>query len=86
MSESIVLFILFLLSILKKIVAVNMINWLLLTYAITRVPNPITGGRAVPINEIGIAIIVFEIAYIVITVLILVKERRMRVSDKEHLR
>ena len=59
---------------------------LMILYASTRVPNPITGGRALPRNEIGIAIIVFEIAYIVITGIILVKERRIKVSDKEHLR
>src|SRR5919198_3947052 len=33
---------------------------LMIIYAITRVPNPITGGRALPINEIGIAIMVLE--------------------------
>ena len=59
---------------------------LVILYAITRAPNPITGGRALPTNEIGIAIIVFEIAYIVITGIILVKERRITVSDKEQLR
>src|ERR687885_1968435 len=59
---------------------------LVILYGVTRVPNPITGGRALPTNEIGIAIIVFEIAYIVITGIILVKERRITVSDKEQLR
>ena len=37
-------------------------------------------------NEIAIAIIVFETAYIVITGIMLGKERRMKVSHKEHLR
>ena len=55
-------------------------------YAMTEVSDPITGGLAVPINEIGIAIMVFEVAYIVITGIILVKERRIKLSAKEHLR
>jgi hypothetical protein len=37
------------------------------------VPNPITEGRALPINEIGVAIEVFQIAYIVITAIIIAK-------------
>jgi hypothetical protein len=45
---------------------------------LTRVPNPITEGRALPINEIGVAIEVFQIAYIVITAIIIAKERGER--------
>jgi uncharacterized membrane protein HdeD (DUF308 family) len=56
---------------------------LVILYAIMRVPNPLTGGRAAPTNEIGIAITLFEIAYIAITAIILVKERRRR-SAKEN--
>jgi hypothetical protein len=48
---------------------------LIILWTVTRAPNPITEGRALPISEIGIAIEVFQIAYIVITVIILVKER-----------
>ena len=44
---------------------------LIILWTITRAPNPITEGRALPINEIGIAIEVFQIAYIVITAIIL---------------
>jgi hypothetical protein len=50
------------------------------------VPNPLTGGRPAPTNEIGISIVVFQIAYIAITALILIRERRIKVSDKEQLR
>jgi hypothetical protein len=53
---------------------------LTILWALTRVPNPITGGRAIPIDEIGIAIVVFQIAYIVITVIIIAKERSRRVQ------
>jgi hypothetical protein len=49
---------------------------LIIMWAVTRMSgNPIT-GRGGPLNEIGIAIQVFQIAYVVITVIILVKERR----------
>jgi len=37
--------------------------------------NPIT-GRGGPISEMAIAIVIFQIAYVVITSIILVKERR----------
>ena len=44
-------------------------------WAMTRMPgNPITGGG--PINEIGVAIQVFQIAYVVLSAIIIVKERR----------
>jgi hypothetical protein len=44
-------------------------------WVITRIPdNPIT-GRGGPISEMAIAVELFQIAYIVITAVILVKER-----------
>ena len=47
---------------------------LIIMWVMTRVPgNPIT-GRGGPINEIGIAIQIFQIAYIVLTVIIIGKE------------
>ena len=51
---------------------------LIILWTVTRVPNPITEGRALPINEIGVAIEVFQIAYIVITAIIIAKERSER--------
>jgi hypothetical protein len=54
---------------------------LIILWAITRVPgNPIT-GRGGPINEIGIAIEVFQIAYIVLTAIIIGKETTTRRSQ-----
>jgi hypothetical protein len=45
-------------------------------WAMTRMPgNPIT-GRGGPVNEMGVAIEVFQIAYVIITSIIIVKERR----------
>jgi hypothetical protein len=53
---------------------------LIILWAITRVPgNPIT-GRGGPINEIGIAIEVFQIAYIVLTAIIIKKERNREIQ------
>jgi hypothetical protein len=47
--------------------------------------NPIT-GRGGPINEIGIAIQIFQIAYIVLTVIIIGKEtttiRRQTIKER----
>ena len=49
---------------------------LIIMWAMTRVPgNPIT-GRGGPISDMGIAIEVFQIAYVVITAIIIAKERR----------
>src|ERR687885_1391652 len=58
---------------------------LVILYAVTRVSNPLTGGRPAPTNEIGIAIMVFQIAYIAITAIILVRERRIKISDRQQL-
>ena len=49
---------------------------LIIMWAITRMPgNPIT-GRGGPISEMAIAIEVFQIAYVIITSIIIAKERR----------
>ena len=60
---------------------------LVILYAATRLPNQLTGGRPAPTNEIGISILIFEIAYIAITSKILIRERRIKkVRDREQLR
>jgi hypothetical protein len=52
-------------------------------WVITRVPdNPIT-GRGGPINERAIAVEVFQIAYVVITAVIIAKERTRKPSTIE---
>jgi hypothetical protein len=49
---------------------------LIIIWAITRMPgNPIT-GREGPISEMGIAVEIFQIAYVVITAIIIAKERK----------
>jgi hypothetical protein len=59
---------------------------LMILYAMTRVPNPITNGRALSISGIGIAIEIFQIAFIIITALILAKERTIHTSQRQELR
>jgi hypothetical protein len=55
---------------------------LVILWAMTKMPgNPIT-GRGGPINEIGIAIQVFQIAYIVITAIIISKRSNQTIKDK----
>jgi hypothetical protein len=55
-------------------------------WVITRIPdNPIT-GRGGPINERAIAVEIFQIAYVAITVLIMVKERIRKPSSIEEKR
>jgi hypothetical protein len=60
---------------------------LIIMWVITRMPdNPII-GRGGPINEIGIAIEVLQITYVVITAIIIVKESKKgaRISPKEKI-
>jgi hypothetical protein len=51
-------------------------------WAITRMPgNPIT-GRGGPISDMAIAIEVFQIAYVIITAIIIARERRGHIREK----
>jgi hypothetical protein len=59
---------------------------LIILWAITRVPNPITNGRAIPINSISIATELFEFAFIIITAIIVVRQGRLAPKEKEQLR
>jgi hypothetical protein len=59
---------------------------LLIIWAVTRVPNPITGGRALSINPMSIVTELFEYAFIIITVILVARERKMHVSQKDSLR
>ena len=59
---------------------------LVIIWAITRIPgNPIT-GRGGPIGEMAIAVEIFQIAYVVITIIILVKESHgQKISPKQKI-
>ena len=53
---------------------------LIIMWVMTRIPgNPIT-GRGGPISEMAVAIEVFQIAYIIITAIIIAKESRSSIS------
>jgi uncharacterized membrane protein YuzA (DUF378 family) len=55
---------------------------LIIIWVITRMPgNPIT-GRGGPIGEMAIVIEIFQIAYIIITSIIIVKERRGHIRSE----
>jgi hypothetical protein len=54
---------------------------LIIMWAITRMPgNPIT-GRGGPISEMGIAVEIFQVAYIIITAIIILRERRGHIKE-----
>ncbi len=49
---------------------------LIILWAITRVPNPLT-NRGLPVNEMGIAAQVFQVAYVALLALFIAKGRRV---------
>jgi hypothetical protein len=54
---------------------------LIIMWVMTRVPgNPIT-GRGGPISEMAVAIEVFQVAYIIITAIIIAKESKSSISQ-----
>jgi hypothetical protein len=59
---------------------------LIIMWAITRMPgNPIT-GRGGPISDMAIAIEVFQIAYVIITAIIIARERRGHIREKTKIK
>ena len=59
---------------------------LIIIFFVTRVPNPITGGRALPTNSMGVVIEVFQFIFIGLTVFILTRQRRLTDNQKEQLK
>ena len=57
----------------------------MILYVITRVPNPITAGRALSINEMGIITMMLEAAYIGITALIVLRVKREQINQREEI-
>ncbi len=49
---------------------------LIILWAITRVLNPLT-NRGLPVNEMGIAAQVFQVAYVALLALFIAKDRRV---------
>ena len=59
---------------------------LIIMWAITRMPgNPIT-GRGGPISDMAIAIEVFQIAYVIITAIIIASEGRGHIREKTKIK
>lgn len=54
---------------------------LIIMWAITRIPGNSITGRGGPISEMGIAVEIFQIAYIITTALIILKERRGHIKE-----
>jgi hypothetical protein len=54
---------------------------LIIIWVMTRLPNPITNGRALPINSMSIITELFEIAFIILTAIIISKERSKRAPE-----
>jgi hypothetical protein len=59
---------------------------LITIWFMTRFPNPLTHGEGLPINSMSIITELFEFAFIIITAIIIAKERKMRNTQKESLR
>ena len=55
---------------------------LIIIWTITRYPNQITGGTGFPINSISIITEIFEFAFVIITAIVVIKERKMHFSQK----
>jgi hypothetical protein len=58
----------------------------MILYIMTRVSNPITNRRALTINGIGRAMEIFQAAFIIIIVLIMLKQRTVYASQRDQLR
>jgi hypothetical protein len=59
---------------------------LIILFFVTRAPNPITGGRALPIIPLGITTEIFEFIYVGIIAFILTKRGGMTTKQKQQLR
>ena len=57
---------------------------LIILWGITREQNPITHGRALPINSMSIVTEIFEFAFVVLSAIIIWKERASRVTEIKH--
>ena len=50
---------------------------LVILWGLTRLPNPITGGEAEPIEEIGISVQLSQISYIVLIAIAIIRQKQM---------
>ena len=54
---------------------------LIIMWAMTRIPGNSITGRGGPLSEMGIAIEVFQVAYIILTAIIIAKESKSSISQ-----
>jgi len=59
---------------------------LIIIYFVTRFPTPITEGRALRINSMGIVIEIFQMIYIGLTAYILTRQGRITNDQKEQIK
>jgi hypothetical protein len=54
---------------------------LIVLWSLTRMPNPITGGEAEPINEIGITVQLLQVSYIALIATAIIRQKHMMKID-----
>jgi hypothetical protein len=54
---------------------------LIILWSLTRVPNPITGGEAEPIDEIGITVQILQASYIALIATAIIRQKHMMKID-----
>ena len=57
---------------------------LIILWGVTREPNAITHGRALPVNSMSIVTELFQFAFIVLSAIIIWKERTSRLPEIKH--
>lgn len=57
---------------------------MIVLWGITRAPNAITHGRGLPINSMNIVTELFELAFIVLSIMIVWRERALKPQELEH--
>jgi hypothetical protein len=57
---------------------------LIILWGITRAPNPLTHGRALPINSMSVVTELFEFAFIGLLAIVIWKERTSRLPEIKH--
>jgi hypothetical protein len=55
---------------------------LVILWAVTRLPNPITGGEVEPIDEIGIMVQLLQTSYIALTATAIIRQKQMMKIDR----
>jgi hypothetical protein len=54
---------------------------LIILWSLTRLPNPITGGEAEPIDEIGITVQMLQASYVALIATAIIRQKHMMKID-----